>query len=308
MTIFDLYSKRQKRLRGDAPDVYVYDEIPEPLRVQIVHLLKDAFGNPDDYESKTDECYKFIHNTLCREYGRFHLMEANPYADRSEDVLAFVLKSDDAEAVLDVVELAFGVINTYCRENEFTWGSSPRLDPDQAILELNERFKEHGVGYQFEGEHIVRIDSTVMHSNAVKPVLVLLTDKRFAGANDEFLRAHEHYRHGRYKECLVECLKAFESTMKTICDIRAWSYGKRDTAKSLINVCFQNGLFPSFLQNQISSLRHGLESGVPTVRNKLGGHGQGAQPTVVSQYFASYQLHLTASTILFFLEAERALP
>ena len=41
MGIFDLFSKRQKRLRGEAPDVYTYDEIPEPLRVQIVHIFRD---------------------------------------------------------------------------------------------------------------------------------------------------------------------------------------------------------------------------------------------------------------------------
>ncbi|WP_390834051.1 DUF7014 domain-containing protein, partial [Calothrix parietina] len=50
-----------------------------------------------------------------------------------------------------------------------------------------------------------------------------------------------------------------------------------------------------------------LESGIPTVRNKNAGHGQGSQSIAVPQHFAAYQLHLTASTILFLLEAEKAL-
>jgi hypothetical protein len=40
MALFDLFSKRQKRLRGDVPDVYVYDEIPQVLRVQLVQILQ----------------------------------------------------------------------------------------------------------------------------------------------------------------------------------------------------------------------------------------------------------------------------
>jgi hypothetical protein len=33
MSILDIFSKRQKKLRGDVPDVYTYDSIPEPLKV-----------------------------------------------------------------------------------------------------------------------------------------------------------------------------------------------------------------------------------------------------------------------------------
>jgi hypothetical protein len=44
LAIYDLYSKRQKKLRGEVPDVYTYDEIPEPLRVQILHIWQDTLG------------------------------------------------------------------------------------------------------------------------------------------------------------------------------------------------------------------------------------------------------------------------
>jgi hypothetical protein len=41
MAIIDVFSKRQKALREGVPDVYQYDQIPQPLRVQIVHVLRD---------------------------------------------------------------------------------------------------------------------------------------------------------------------------------------------------------------------------------------------------------------------------
>jgi hypothetical protein len=305
---FNIYSKRQKRLMGEVSDIYQYEDIPTPLRVQIIHIISDALGEQENQE--TLNMYRFIHDTLCREYGKFSLVHkiSLRLIDHIDDVREFILQTENINQVLDVVELSFKVIDILYRKEETIDLTEPQITPDDAIEELNYRFREHGVGYQYESGEIIKVDSQIIHAEAVKPALHLLSDSRFQGANEEFLKAHEHYRHGRYKECLNECLKAFESTMKTICDIQCWSYQPTDTAKNLINVCLQNNLIPTYLQNQFTSLKSSLESGVPTVRNKNAGHGQGSQPLTVPQYFAAYQLHITASTILFLLEAENSLP
>jgi hypothetical protein len=47
-----------------------------------------------------------------------------------------------------------------------------------------------------------------------------------------------------------------------------------------------------------------LESAVPTVRNRLGGHGQGREVVDVPAYLVAYVLHMTAATIVFLAEAE----
>lgn len=116
------------------------------------------------------------------------------------------------------------------------------------------------------------------------------------------MKAHEHYRHGRNKECLTECLKAFESTMKVICTEKSWTFNLGDAAKQLINVCLQNNLIPSYMQNQISGLRSVLESGIPTIRNKTSGHGQGQTPQKVEDEMARYGLNLTGANIIFLVE------
>jgi hypothetical protein len=154
---------------------------------------------------------------------------------------------------------------------------------------------------------LVRLDSELLHAEAVKPALSLLREKRYHGANEEFLRAHEHYRHGRNEEALADCLKAFESVMKVICAKRGWPHAETDTAKKLIEVCFDNGLVPAYLQSEFTALRVSLESGIPTVRNRQGGHGRGTQPRNVPDHLAGYLLHLTATSILFLVEAEKAL-
>ncbi|WP_175994709.1 STM4504/CBY_0614 family protein [Burkholderia vietnamiensis] len=305
MRVFDLFSKRQKRARGEFPDVYVYDELPNPLRVQIVHIIQDAFGI-DHYQSDhVKNSYEFVKQALCREYGVFELVK-HARSDQ-ESVFNFFLNEESVERALDVVELSFKVIQVFIEGNwSYKHNTDRKIEPADAVSELNERFKEHGIGYQFESGEIIRVDSEFLHAEAVKPTLAILRDKNFSGANDEFLKAHEHYRHGRYKECLVDGLKAFESTMKTICSLRGWSTQPTDTAKNLITTCMSNGLFPAYFDSQFSSIRSLLESGIPTVRNKNGGHGQGVAPVAVPEYLARYTLNLTATTILFMVEAHLA--
>lgn len=302
MGIFNIFSKKQKILRGEIPDIYIYDTIPYPLRVQIVHIIRDAIGKTNSrYANKPNEAYKFIRDILCREYGKFVLIDGyNSYGD---EVLNSILKTSNTEEIIDIIELTFKYINKIIRtDSEYNIETVVNITPDDAINELNERFKEHGIGYSFDANEIIRIDSTYSHTEITKQTISLLNSNRFKGANEEYLKAHEHYRHGRNKECLTECLKSFESTMKIICIEKGWTTNPTDTSKKLIQICFQNGLIPSFTQNQFTSLQNLLESGIPTIRNKLGGHGQGQTLQKVDDEITRYGLNLTGTNIIFLVE------
>jgi hypothetical protein len=305
MSIFELFSKRQRKIRGEVPDVYQYEDLPNNFRVQVIHIIRDTVGIEQSYNRETNAVYEDIHKVLCKEYGVFGLK--NHKTSNFESVFEFFLEQKDYEKCLDIIELSFTTIDTYVRQNEWNFREASGVcqTPDNAINELNSRFKESGIGYQFVSGELVRVDSQYLHSEAVKPVLKLLgSNKSYIGSNDEFLSAHEHYRHKRYKECLNDCLKSFESLMKAIHDKHSWEYKPNDTAKKLINSCLTNNLVPEYLQNQFSSVRILLESGIPTVRNKEGGHGQGSNITNVPEYLASYTLHLTATNLLFLANCE----
>ena len=291
-------------LRGEVADVYQYNDLPNHFRVQVIHICKDAMGEDDGYNAATP-VYQYIHDTLCREYGLFTLRQSR--GNNFEKVGNYFLELQDPEKALDIIEIIFKLIDTHVRENQQGVFYGSKMRPDDAITELNQRFNEHGIGYQFESGEIVRMDSKLVHSEVVKPALSFLQEKIYAGANDEFLRAHEHYRHKRYKECLNECLKAFESMMKAICKKRRWKYTETDTAKTLLDICFKNGLIEPFWQSHFTGLRATLESGIPTVRNKTSGHGQGTDLTNVPPSVASYVLHLTATILLFLANAEKDL-
>ena len=293
MPVTDLFSKRQKRSRGEVPDVYQYETIPNQLRVQIVQILEDAFGeldyNPNWGPDSSAHAFEFIHKTLCHEYGVFTL--GRSHDSDSESVANFFLQTNEVEEVIDVVELSFQFLNDNLQERD-------KLILDEAIDELNYRFREQGVGYQYESGQIIRVDSQLIHSEVIKPALSMLSAPMYKGANAEFLSAHGHYRARRYKECLNDCLKAFESCLKTICKKRGWKYANKDSARYLIDIVFQHKLIPAFIESHFTGLRSTLEAGVPTVRNKMSSHGQGTEIISVPESIATYALHLTASNIL----------
>jgi hypothetical protein len=178
----------------------------------------------------------------------------------------------------------------------------PQQYRDEALSDLNHRFREHGVGYQFESGRIIRVDSEIIHAEIVRPLLCAMNKPLFAPALAEFQCAHEHYRYQRNKECLNECLKSFESTMKAICEQKGWEIDSKVTANTLIGILFEKSFLPRYLDNQFACIKQLLSSGTNTIRNREGGHGQGTTFTEVHETLASYCLHLTATNLLFLIK------
>ncbi len=311
MPVFDLFSKRKKkRERAGERDVFGYDKLPKEFRVQVAHIWRTALPpipvlrrwGPEHGEIKP---WDKIHETMSRERSVFALPE--PGDDPFRSCVDFLMSSETDHA-LDIIELSFRWIEQM-REFDPEYGRHAVVtqEPDDAIDELNQRFREHGIGYEYLGGEIVRKDSEYVHREVIKPAVSLLHEHRFSGASDEFMRAHKHYRNGAYKEAIQESLKSFESTMKTICDRRRWVYSKGDTAKALIKIMFEKGLLSDSLKSHFASLRTLMESGLPTVRNRMSGHGQGASPVTVPRHLAAYALHLAGANIVFLIESDKAM-
>lgn len=309
MSIFDLYSRRKKRREAIGPDVYQYIDIPNKFRIQITHIWTKAFSQSHDPYGH----FLTMAKILRKEYGVYKLTDevrdpSDKYTSDS-DIMNFFLRTADIDTALDVIELVFTYMESATRDYHFRSSPNSYAIAVGAIAEFNARAKEHAVGYQYSDGEIIKIDSQLIHTEAVIPALVVLREARFSNAQDEFLKAHEHYRHSRMNEALVETLKAFESTMKVICDGRGWPYDKSKGASELVRACLDNGLIPSYWQTHFSGLKNVLTSAIPTPRNKIGGHGAGSAPVQIPPTeLVSYVLHMTASTILFLSEADKKLP
>ena len=313
MPIFDTFAKRAERARNAGkPVIYVYDDLPENLRFQIVHIYmeisRDVLAGVSN--SSTHMEWEWINRTAAKEMGKFRL--GDPSRDDFNQCVHFILNDENYEQVLSLIEITLGYIDG--RITQRNWEDGHRILAS-SISELNQRFQESSVGYQcmkFESElpfQFVRTDSQYLHAETVEAAVSLLHDAGFKGPLEEFMEAHKHYREGNNKAAIVSANNAFESTMKAICDKRGWGYDRdRATAKSLIATLFGNNLIPSSMQSHFTGLRATLEGGLPTVRNRMAmaGHGQGAEPVDVPKHIVSYALHLAATNIVFLIESHNA--
>ena len=313
MPVADLYSYRKRVAEGETPDVFVYDTLPEALRVQIIQIWRDAIGPFYVYSEysmrdvkENNMAWEFIHDTVAREYGVFKLADGPKIDHRCETYLLDIASMD---AALDLIEVSFRYIDRVARryDHHDRTKRGIKVTASDAIEELNERFRRAGVGYRFEESSIFRIDSELIHSEIVRPALRYLSQKGFEGPRDEFMRAHAHYRVGEMKDAITDANNAFESTLKTICDERRWQYMQGARASDLLKAVREKGLLPSYLDNSFDQLAATLKSGLSKVRDEEGAHGQGATPRETPDYVAAYALHLAAAKIQFLVEAHKAM-
>ena len=317
MDFVKLFSDRMKKFRGEVPDVYQTASLPNKVRVQIAQIIEEVVGNynkcePSSYSrnfvTSSRSIYMRVIRILKKERGEYSLYPNSSESDPIHELINFFLHCEDPEQAMDVVELIFREVEGDIQEQGITYvkeNGTIQL-ACEAIEELNYRLREAGVGYQYESGQIISVQTEHIHQEIIKPVLRILAEKDFEGVNDEFRKAHAHYRKGRFKESLSECLKAFESTIRVIGTKRKWQIGDKDTAQKLISYCFSEKLIPQYLQSQYSAIRALLESGVPTIRNRESGHGQGNAVTETPEYLAAYMLNMTASTIIFLYRAHKS--
>lgn len=304
MPITDLFSSRNA---PEPADVWEYETIPAKLRVQVFNLVKGALGTTNQYAVDHDAIgiYRFVSKSVAHEHGRHSLSHSRSHA---ADVLECITREQELPVWLDCVELSFRCVEGFRGklDDHGRQMAEISIPAKQAVDELNERFRRAGFGYRFEHGQIYRIDNELTHREITRPALQLLADPRFKGADEEFRAAHDHYKSGDYKDCAVDALNALESTMKTICDLKQWTYPKGARSTDLLKILRRERLFPEFADQSFDQLVATLKTGLPNLRNETGGHGQGAIPVAVPEYVASYALNLAASKIRFLIEAFNA--
>lgn len=300
-----IYEIRSRRINDGKPvsDVYSYSDFPENVRIQIQYILRDAIGQMGDFPSYNT--WDQMREILCREWGQFSL--ANKFG--RIDVFEFLLTSKETYKILDFLELALRgidqIIRDYSDLKKDNYGI--KQDADDAIKEFNFRLREAAIGYQYESAHIIRVDDQYLHKEVVIPALAFLKDRRFEGAQKEFLDAHSHYRAGENRDAISDANNAFESTMKSVCEIQGWEYEKGARSSDLVKILKRQGLLPDYLLRSFEQLVSTLASGLPKLRNEEADHGHGSEVRTIPDFMASYALHLAAAKIVFLVEAMNAM-
>ncbi|WP_316160555.1 STM4504/CBY_0614 family protein [Bradyrhizobium sp. SZCCHNRI20481] len=289
MAIYETYFERMERLqKGNAPDVYIYDDIPQRLKHQIIHIWDNAFSEMP--VTSAVEAYRWMEKTIAAAIGAPRLTR-NP--DASLSCKEWLLNMHLVEGALSIIELSAIAIK-HIRKGAY-------------IDDLNFRFRQNGIGYQVENGKIIKITDQFVHAEIVKPAIVLLaSDQVFKTASADFMEAHAHYRARENKQAVTFACSAFESTLKAICKMKGWDYEPGASVGQLITAVRTKGLFPGYLDKGFDSYIAAMKTGLPGVRNDAGPHGSAPGTPKVPDYIAAYAIHLSAANIVLAIEAAKA--
>lgn len=304
-----VYSQRIKL--SQSTEVYKYDLIPEELRNQVILIWGEKIGDIVDTRNNPHiaSIYEAIVRDLRKAHGKLHLAEDKygKYLSWEEELKKYFLSNLSVERALDVIEISFIWLNIFLKNHQLCFNQNGNELAYEANQELNTWFKHHNVGYRFELNKIIRIDSDYCYEEIIRPALVLLSQTNFIGAQDEFLKALKHYKNSSFKEAAFEFLKSFESIMKAICTKRKWEFDEKATVSPLMRICIRNGLIPSFSQSRFESLFALLESGLPPLCNNYARHGQGEKIVSLPHPLATYAMHETAALLVLFDQCDKLL-
>lgn len=289
--LFNVFSKREifpKNTQGNS--------LSSEFRNRVIMLLQDElhYSFPEFLEA--------LQRKVAYLHGKFRLSNSVNNSSLGEDLMNFMLSCKE-EHFLDVLEIMFQF-----NLPGITW-------PDNLIIpNINEFFRVDNLpyyltGYSTENYHImqhghpttgiriteypkiIRKDSELLHQKAVEPALVLLKNKDYKQANNEFINALEDFRKGEFGDCLTKCGSAFESVMKILCDKNSISYKQTDTSIVLLKSLLAKSKLDSYFEQPLII--------ISTIRNRLSSsHGAGTNAKNIHEHIVNYVINSTASAIL----------
>ena len=294
-----LFSQRNKQL----PD-NLRSDIPDEDRKRILLVFESNVSEP---HGGFPALLEKVGRVLLKRYGYLSRSSFNAARQSPDPVIEHFLFCETDKA-LDFIEacfqpplLLFGqeAVKTRDEVNEVFWemGIGYELTPyvehqvEKEISRYGIKRKQKYIEFQYP--EIILRDHQLLHQEVIEPSLQLLSDKRLRVTNSEMLKAHAALRSAEFADAITLSGSAFESFLKTICEIKGWKYDKdKATCSKLIGICSDNGLFPKFYNS--------VFEGIGTIRNKLGdAHGRGPIPVIeISREHAIHMVHLTSAHML----------
>lgn len=231
--MYKLFSERHRN-PASVPDVFEYNKFSTTFRNQFYNMVEMYLFNVSDH-GYGSLGINSAWESLCDEYAFEKGLKRVEYPGCSG---------------LNNTQHAFEYYADHCNDKDFLdlldYVITTRFAKERTFVEeINARLLQHHLGYEFINGELIKKTNTVIHETVVKPSLKLLSGREFSGAEDEYIRAWEHYKNGNKKDAILNAGKAFESAMKIICKKMGYAFDEqRDDAKKLIQILCSNKFFP----------------------------------------------------------------
>ena len=156
--MYELLSKRIKNADGE-PEVFTYNSFSQAFRNQVFYILEDVL---EPYSTCDENLWDIFETNYCREKGLKGMKYDKQHAGYGKSSIeSYFVNSNDAD-FLDTIDYFFYLIDKKLRtikpEYQYDYDADGAIN--DAIAELNYRFKQHNLGYEFANSQIITIDST----------------------------------------------------------------------------------------------------------------------------------------------------
>ena len=283
MTIF---SKRyEDQLRNRSLKV----SLPKRLRGRIWNLLKQS----EFQVGKVDETnwhfqvsvFQDVIGDLLLAYGtdKLYALESfdQPSAKKVPVELDGFVKGAYPSQVFDVLEV-------------FAKNSPPEI-ATPFYFSLNQIFDEERCHWRIINGLFFKMDNEFMEAHVLSKAQTLMKLQGFNGALEEFEEARRGLTAGDAKGAIQNAALSFESVLKTVADQVAGN------ASTLIRKLDGIGFWDDLPAHVRKAFEEQVMMTLPTIRNRLSGHGQGKDTVEIPLHYGELAIGLAACFNLFLI-------
>lgn len=176
------------------------------------------------------------------------------------------------------------------------FGASGKDNAVKFQADVNDAMVAFDCPWRLSDGRFFQIDADFFHNEIVQKGEDMLREKGFEGAHDEFREAREDLSDGRTKDVILKAFKSFESSLKTVLKQHSGD------VTELLRLFRKAGYLDDIPEAQAKAMCKQVLASIATLRNELGGHGQGNAVVDVPRPYAVLAVHLAGSLNQFILD------
>ena len=232
--------------------------------------------DPNDNWYENSNVLSEVEDELQRQHGWDDILDVLP--DRfqsSEHGLRSLVTDGPGEFILDIIELTYNVLVAEERET--------------FQREVNKVLDLHECQWRLLDGEFFKLDRDFIGARLAATAHAALATNHFAGAAEEYAKSQRELCLGEVKDSILYAGKSFESVLKVITGLN------NANANELINGMCKQGFFDDLPSDVRSGFAHNVMRALPFLRNRLGGHGQGARVVEVPETYGELAIQLAAA-------------
>lgn len=232
--------------------------------------------DPNDNWTDNSTMLAEVENDLMRENGWDEIPDCPPSkCDNDTSALYRLVRDGMGHFVLDTVELVYkGMVG----------GNAEAFQQ-----EINKVLDLHECPWRLADGEFFKLDGDFVGARLASIAHDALVANNFTGAADEYAKSRQELCSGEVKDAILHAGKSFESVLKVLTGL------DHANANQLIQEMLSQGFLDDLPDNIRSGFAEQVMKTLPSLRNKLGGHGQGADVVDIPEIYGELAIQLAAA-------------